>query len=141
MNERVFIEPQPSAETEAFWNAAGEGRFLVKRCTACGKAHWYPRSHCPFCASADTVWEEASGEGVIYSYSVMRRAKPPYVMAYVTLAEGTTMMTNIVDCDPDGLSIGDAVTLRFVTTAEGAALPMFAPKATAGVVDPAEERP
>ena len=32
----------------------------------------------------------------------MRRAPVPYAIAYVTLAEGPTMMTNIVDCDLDG---------------------------------------
>lgn len=129
MNDRVFIEPQPTKETAPFWDAAKQGRFLVKTCHSCGKAHWYPRDHCPFCASADTQWIDAKGDGVIYSYSVMRRAKPPYVMAYVTLAEGPTMMTNLINCDPDKLKIGDAVSVVFVQTAEGYALPMFTPKA------------
>ena len=88
---RTPNDPQPTVETQPFWDAAREGRFLVKRCRACGKAHWYPRTHCPFCASADTEWTEAGGEGSIYSYSVMRRADPVYVMAYVTLDEGPTM--------------------------------------------------
>jgi uncharacterized OB-fold protein len=48
-------------------------------------------------------------------------------MAYVTLAEGPTMMTNIVDCDPDRLRIGDPVEVAFVATANGGALPMFRP--------------
>jgi len=128
MDERVFIEPVPTAETQAFWTAAGEGRFLVRRCGACGKAHWYPREHCPFCASGDTEWTEGSGDGTIYSFSIMRRAKPPYVMAYVTLAEGPTMMTNIVECDPETLRIGDPVRVTYVLTSEGKALPMFTPK-------------
>lgn len=128
MDQRAYIEPQPTPETMAFWDAAKEGRFLVKGCRACGKAHWYPRNHCPFCASSDTHWVDSPGDGVIYSYSVMRRAKPTYVMAYVTLAEGPTMMTNLVDCDPDALRIGDKVGVTFVKTAEGHALPMFKPK-------------
>ena len=33
----------------------------------------------------------------------MRRAPVPYAMAYVTLAEGPRMVTNIVDCDFDKL--------------------------------------
>jgi uncharacterized OB-fold protein len=127
MNERTYIEPQPTPETQVFWDAAKEGRFLTKHCRSCGRSHWYPRSHCPFCASPDTEWMEASGRGVIYSYSVMRRAKPTYVMAYVTLEEGPTMMTNLVDCDPDTLKIGDAVSVCFVQTAEKHALPMFRP--------------
>ena len=127
MTERKYPDPQPAPETEAFWNAAKEGRFLVKTCRACGRAHWYPRSICPFCSSTDTAWIEGSGRGTIYSYSVMRRAKPPYAMAYVTLAEGPTMMTNIVDCDFDRIRVGDPVRVAFVQTENGFKLPMFRP--------------
>jgi uncharacterized OB-fold protein len=49
-------------------------------------------------------------------------------MAYVTLAEGPTMMTNIVECDPDALRIGDAVGVTFVATVGGYALPVFRPE-------------
>ena len=55
--------------------------------------------------------DEASGNGTIYTYSVMRRAPMPYAIAYVTLDEGPTMMTNIVDCDLDEIRIGQAVSL------------------------------
>jgi len=106
--------PEPSPETQEFWDATKEGRFLVRRCTACGKAHWYPRGICPLCRSTATVWEQASGHGTIYAFSVMRRADPPFVMAYVTLAEGPTMMTNVIECESDDLAIGQAVELVFV---------------------------
>ena len=69
----------------------------------------------------------ATGKGVIYSYSVMRHAPVPYVMAYVTLAEGPTMMTNIVDCDFDQLKIGQDVKVVFKPTDGGPPLPMFTP--------------
>ena len=39
----------------------------------------------------------------------MRRAPEPYVIAYVTLAEGPTMLTSLVECDFDALAIGQAV--------------------------------
>jgi uncharacterized OB-fold protein len=127
IEDRIPGDPNPSPETEAFWAAAGEGRFLVRRCTACGKAHWYPRSTCPFCASTATKWTEGSGEGTIYAFSVMRKATPPFVMAYVTLKEGPTMMTNIVECETDDLNIGDAVTLVIKPSPEGLAVPCFKP--------------
>jgi uncharacterized protein len=127
MTGRVPSDPQPTVETQAFWDAAKEGRFLVKRCRGCAKAHWYPRTHCPFCESADTEWSQASGGGTIYSYSVMRRAEPVYVMAYVTLDEGPTMMTNLVDCDPDTLAVGARVRLVFKPSPGGFAMPMFSP--------------
>ena len=56
---------------------------------------------CPYCFSDKLEWKQASGKGKIYTFSVMRRAPEPYVIAYVTLDEGVSMMTNIVDCDFD----------------------------------------
>src|SRR6266404_6219829 len=97
---RTIPPPPVNPETKPFWNAAAQGRLLIKRCTACDEPHWYPRAICPFC-SERTEWMEASGHGTIYSYSVFRRTPIPYAIAYVTLAEGPTMMTNIVDCDLD----------------------------------------
>ena len=57
----------------------------------------------------------------------MRRAPVPYAIAFVTLAEGVTMMTNIVDCDLDAIRVGQPVKLVFKATEGGPPLPMFAP--------------
>ncbi len=103
---------------EPYWAAAREGRLLLKHCRACAKAHYYPRPLCPFCLSADTEWLEAGGDGTIYSWSVERRATPPYAIAFVTLPEGPTLLTAIVDCDLDALAIGQAVKLDFETRDE-----------------------
>jgi uncharacterized protein len=124
---RKIPAPIATSETETFWNAAREGRFVVPTCGACGKAHWYPRAICPFCGSDKIEWRNASGRGTIYTFSVMRRAKEPYAIAYVMLAEGPTMMTNIVDCDFDKLSIGQAVNVVFKDTEGGPPVPMFRP--------------
>ena len=123
---RVVPDPVVQPESQPFWDAAAEGRFLLKRCTACGKPHWYPRTLCPFCFGP-TAWQPASGKGTLYSFSYMRKAAPPYVLAYVTLAEGPTMMTNIVDADPAMLRIGMPLELRFESSAGGFAVPMFRP--------------
>lgn len=100
---------------EPYWAAAREGRLLLQHCRDCGKTHYYPRAICPFCMSADTEWKEASGDGLIYSWSVERRATPPYAIAFVTLPEGPTILTAIVDCDLDTIAIGQQVTLGFET--------------------------
>lgn len=119
--------PLSNIEIQPFWDATAKGQLLLKQCEACGEVHYYPRTICPFCFSDNTVWIEASGHGVIYSYSVIRRAEVPYVIAYVTLQEGPTMMTNIIDCDIDSVRIDMAVKVNFVDTGEGTALPMFTP--------------
>ena len=118
-------------ETAHFWKSLGEGRFLIRHCEDCGEAHWYPRAICPFCFSANTKWREASGRGTVYSYSVMRRAKAPYAIAFVTLEEGPTLLTNIVDCDLDGVRIGQKVELAIRRREDGLPLHMFKPSAQA----------
>jgi hypothetical protein len=57
----------------------------------------------------------------------MRRSPEPYTLAYVTLAEGPRMLTNIVDCDFDKLKIGMPVHVVFNPSKEGALVPVWAP--------------
>ena len=127
-NERKIPAPTGYPETEAFWKAAGEGQLLVKHCTACGEYHHFPRSLCPFCFSDKTEWRNASGHGVIYSYSVMHRSPSgPYGIGYVTLDEGPAVLTNFVDVAPDGLSIGQRVKVKLQPTENGPPVPVFVP--------------
>ena len=125
--ERKIPAPPISPETQPFWDAAAAGRLMIKTCGGCGQAHYYPRALCPFCGSDRTEWLPASGRGTIYSYSIMRRVPVPYALAYVTLEEGVTMMTNIVDGDLDRIRIGQAVRVVFRPTDGGPPVPMFAP--------------
>ena len=126
--ERSIPAPLTNPETEPFWAAAREGKFLIRACTDCGKAHWYPRAICPHCFSDKTEWKEGSGRGTIYSVSVMKRAPEVYAVAYVTLEEGPTMMTNIVDCDFDTVAIGQKVTVTWRPTKDdGPPYPQFKP--------------
>ncbi len=125
--DRPLAAPLVDASCAAFWSAAREKRLLTRRCQACGKLHWYPRPICPFC-QGDTEWEALGGQGSIYSVSVTRKAGPHvYAIAYVTLDEGITLLTNIVDCDLDALSIGQRVRLVFKTAEDGQPIPMFTP--------------
>ncbi len=128
MAERKIPSVSANPETQPFWDAAREGKFIVRACTACGRTHWYPRAICPHCHSDKTEWRPASGKGEVYSYSIMRHAPEPYVIAYVRLDEGATMMTNIVDCDFDKVRIGTKVKLVFKPTEnDGPPVPMFTP--------------
>lgn len=124
---RPLPAPEPNVETQPFWDAAAEGKLLIKRCGACDEPHYYPRALCPFCLSADTRWEEAAGTGVVYSLSTMRRGKDaPYTLAYVTLDEGPAVLTNLAG-DPDALAIGQRVRVSFAATEGGPPVPQFAP--------------
>lgn len=127
LGERIPASPEPTVDTTGYWQAANDQRLVIGRCKSCGEAHFYPRTRCPRCLRPDTELVEASGSGTLYSYSVMRRAKVPYTIAYVTLDEGVTMMTNIIGCTPDDLRIGMKLRVDFQPSENGQKVPMFRP--------------
>ncbi|MBW8792778.1 MAG: Zn-ribbon domain-containing OB-fold protein [Streptomyces sp.] len=121
--------PEPDAFTRPYWEAAAEGRLLIRRCRACGRAHHYPREFCPHCWSEDVTWERATGRATLYTWSVVHRNdlppfgdRVPYVPAVVDLAEGPRMMTELVGSDPATLRAGLELEVAF---REGA--PVFRP--------------
>lgn len=127
---RKMSVPEIHPEHKDYWDAATEGKLLIKQCDSCGEYHYYPRMLCPFCMSDKTIWKEANGTGSIYTYSVMRKGSP-YAIAFVTLDEGPKMMTNIVDCDLDAVHIGQKVKVVFKQSGNqenpGPFIPCFSP--------------
>lgn len=90
------------------------GALQLGHCRACDAVHYYPRRACPFCSSLDVGRRDASGKGHVYSHSLTTRGPDgPYVLAYVTLEEGVSILTNIIDADPSTIAIGQAVELVF----------------------------
>ncbi len=126
---QAYTMPPMNPESEPFYTAAGQGRLTLKKCSDCGRFHHYPRANCPLCGSGNTVWVDSPGTGSIYSYSVTRKGVPvPFVLAYVRMDEGVSMLTNIVDCDIEHVRIGDRVRVAFRPLDETHALPVFAPE-------------
>ena len=125
--ERKYPAPAVNPEIKPFFDAAAEGKLALKKCAACGQIHYYPRAICPFCGSERTEWISASGRGTIYSFSVMRRVLVSYAIAYVTLEEGVSMMTNIGDCSLVAIRICQRVKVVFKPTDGGPPVPMFGP--------------
>ena len=126
--DRKIADPLLNIGDEPYYEAAGQGKLLLKKCGACGEVHFYPRGICPFCFSDKVSWQEAKGTGTIYTYSVTRRGGPvPYCIAYVKLDEGVSMMTNIVDCDLDTVRCDQKVKVVFKKSEGGVSIPMFTP--------------
>lgn len=134
-----FDLPEPDAFTRPYWDAAARGRLLLRRCGACGRAHHYPREFCPHCWSEDVVWEGASGDATLYTWSVVHRndlppfgARVPYTAAVVDLAEGPRMMTRIVDYAEPDLVIGMPLRVAFRREPGQEAVAVFRPREPAG---------
>lgn len=134
------VEPKSTATTDAFWDATRDGRYLVQWCTACEVPIFYPRDVCPQCLSAESLtWRESSGAGTVYASSVQHRpANPtmadrvPYVVALVEVDAGdgertVRVMSNVIDCDPFSVNVGQAVTLVWEPLSDGRQLPQFKP--------------
>lgn len=105
-------EPRQDPTAERYWEAAARGEFRVARCPACAAYVWFPRSRCPLCTSDGLELVPVSGEGVVYSFTVNRRPAGAYkdagavVIAYVELAEGPRVLTNLLDVEPERVRIG-----------------------------------
>jgi hypothetical protein len=134
---KPFAHPRPALdwETRPYWEAAGRGELLLQRCADCGVLRHRPRALCPSCLSEAVEWVAASGRGTVHSFTITRQnqAPPfrdalPYVLAYVELDEGVRLLTNVVGCPPEEVSIGMPVAVEFADAGpDGIAIPRFRP--------------
>jgi len=129
-----YARPEIDWESRAYWEGAGRGELVLQRCRACQIVQHRPRGFCVSCLSDDIEHFVASGRGEVYTYSIVRqnqmprfRNALPYVVAYVQLEEGPQLLTNLVDCDPESVSIGMLVRVDFVKTEGGLGVPRFVP--------------
>lgn len=121
--------PVKFPEDTPFWEAANRNELLIKHCNKCDTSHFYPRSHCPLCGNPHTEWKKASGEGVIYSYTIARHAPRPLAPALIQLKEGPTMLASIVEADIFNLQIGETVETWFESAPDGQQVPRFTTRA------------
>ncbi len=126
--------PKPTPWSQPFWTAAKEHRFVLKRCTACGKFQHPPYLYCPHCMSEEAEWVEAAGRARLYGWTVNEFAVPfpfwddlPYVTAIVDLEEGVRMISNIVECDPNELKNGMELEVVFDDVSPEFTLPKWRP--------------
>jgi uncharacterized OB-fold protein len=103
--------PTPSEVSAPYWHGLKEHRVLMQRCTSCNRLQFYPRSGCRSCGGTELVWDEMSGRGTVYSYTVIHRAPfaafakdVPYVYALIALDEGPRVIATI-DTDIDRVEV------------------------------------
>ena len=78
--------------------------------------------------SRNVAWLPISGNGTIYSFSLVRQkgaiASAP---VFVALDDGPTILSALVDCDYDKLAIGQRVKLKLMPSDNGPPIPFFTP--------------
>ncbi len=132
--EQRPLRPRPAVNPDnQFWfDAAREHRLVIQRCSSCEALRHPPGPQCPHCQSLawDTV--EASGLATLHTFTVAHHPKHPafdypLVIGVVDLAEGTRLITNLVDVDPDHVRIGMPLVLDWLDADPDLTLPVFRP--------------
>ncbi|HVN41629.1 MAG TPA: OB-fold domain-containing protein [Steroidobacteraceae bacterium] len=108
--------PHPTETSRPYWDGLKAHQVRLQRCEACGRWIFFPRAHCPACASRSLAWHEVTGEGTLYTFTVARiptlpefADEGPQVLAVVELDEGPHLNTTIVGVAPAALRVGERV--------------------------------
>lgn len=118
--------PGPEAQFRAF---LAEGRFMIQRSRSSGVYVFYPRVAAPVTGERDLEWVEASGNGEVYSTTVVRNRPEKggdYNVALIDLAEGPRLMSRVIEIAPAEVRIGMKVRAR-IGELDGAPQVLFVP--------------
>ena len=118
MADNEMPEPDDPGPERLYQQALSEGRFLIQKCASCGACIHYPRLLCTHCGSDRLQTIEASGNGTVYSTSVIRRRPErggDYNVALIDLDEGPRLMSRVEGVEPGAVTIGMKVEVRIAT--------------------------
>lgn len=127
-------KPLPVMEGLAgeFYEWCRRGELRVQRCLSCQSWRHPPREMCAECGGWDWEWAKSGGRGRVFSWTTSTRAlhpafKPeaPYAAVVVEMDEGVRLLSRVVDCVPDELTIAMRVEVVFERATDEIALPYF----------------
>lgn len=124
--------PAITQDNAFFFEGTRQGKLLIQRCASCGTLRHPPLPACGVCRSFEWDTLEASGRGELYSWVVVHYPQVPafdYPLAIglVELAEGTRVVADLLDVEPEQLRIGLPLEATFVVCDDELTLPMFRP--------------
>ena len=99
----------------------GEPHLVANRCTACGARFFDRRNACARCGKRDFARAELPRTGKVTSFTIVQRAAPnvkvPFVSAVVELDDGTSVLANVVDTEPDPEHVSLGMLVKLTTFA------------------------
>jgi uncharacterized protein len=130
-----WLMPRPVAEDREFWEGAGRGELRIQHCTTCGLHQHYARMLCSHCGQETLEWVTASGDGTVYSFTVIRQngvppfnERVPFVVATVDLDEtGARVIAAMPGVDPAAARVGMRVRAVFRAAGDEFGFVDFAP--------------
>lgn len=116
--------PQKQPENAPLWEGLAKHEFRVPQCNACGAWNWVPYPACRECLSRELTWNKLSGEGTLFTYTIIHRGlgdfqkDVPYVTALVDMdvpdgKRSVVVIGNIVDVPHEDLKVGMPLRMTF----------------------------
>lgn len=112
--------PLPYLESKGFWEGCKRHELLIQRCGDCGAYRHPPIPVCPKCQSWNWQWARVSGRGRVEGFTIVTRAlfpgmPVPYNVVRIELEEqrGLLILSNLIDCQPDEISVDMPVKVTF----------------------------
>ncbi len=112
------VQPPVTEGAEGFWEATREQRYVLQWCRRLRRSRSSTRGWCARAASApdarvrgrpaDAARSTRSPSSTAPQNPAMR-SLAPYAVALVDLEEGVRVLSNVVDCAPDDVTVGLAV--------------------------------
>ncbi|MEH7177914.1 Zn-ribbon domain-containing OB-fold protein [Neobacillus vireti] len=132
-SERDLSIPSPIRDenSKIYFDAASEGRLMIKHCTTCNVYAAPVERYCGKCLT-ELQWEKASGKGKVFNWTIIHQAahpgfmnETPYVIGTIELEENVRIFAKIPDVNPEELHIGMEVNAEFKRWPNGEYLPVF----------------
>ena len=127
------IEPYIREEAREYWEALSREELRIQRCIKCGEHVFYPREACPY-DQGELKYVRVSGRGKVLSFTVVHKDPNPVfapylpmVVAVIQLEEGPTMMSRVINVEPDQVQFNQEVAVVFERISEQRTLPFFQP--------------
>lgn len=125
--------PNVRGEERLFFAEAREHRLTFQQCADCGTRIAYPHVVCPHCLSDQLELRQASGSGIVHSFTTLHRAghpgladQVPYTVVLVDLDEGVRVLADLLELPSGTLPrIGMAVEAVFEDISEELSIPRF----------------
>ena len=126
--------PEPPAIARPYFEGAKQGKLMVQRNPKTGKYLFYSHYFDPDDPETELEWVEASGQGKIYTYTVVRQhphpffaERVPYIYAVVELEEGVRLISNVLTDDVESIECEMPVVVEFEAIDDEIAIPVFRP--------------
>ena len=126
--------PRIDEVSRSYWEATKRHELVLQKCQECGHCRYPPGEICPSCLSDRLKWVKTSGRGIVYTWTVFHQLyhpafeqEIPYAVVAVELDEGPRLLTNLVDCKVEAITMGMPVEVIFDDVTDEITLPKFRP--------------